>query len=214
MSKYYAVKAGRNPGIYNSWSECQKQTSGFSGAVFKSFKNYDDAINFITPPKPIVTNQKIINIYTDGSHQPYKNNYLGAGAYCNYNNTEYRFSITCDKEYLKIYGIENAKCSNPTAEFLGYAEVLRYFIGVSGYSIHIHIDYEGIDNWMNGSWKCKESYIKTIKACCQNLLTRNDCDVKIFHIDGHSGNKGNDEADLLAKSSIVQSNFHELIALL
>ncbi|WP_353960939.1 RNase H1/viroplasmin domain-containing protein, partial [uncultured Catenibacterium sp.] len=23
--KYYAVKNGREPGIYNSWAECQKQ---------------------------------------------------------------------------------------------------------------------------------------------------------------------------------------------
>ena len=78
MSKYYAVKVGRKSGIYNSWSECQKQTSGFSGAVFKSFKIYNDATNFITPVffktiekqpisiLPTKSTKKIINIYTDG----------------------------------------------------------------------------------------------------------------------------------------------------
>ena len=139
MSKFYAVKARRKPGIYNSCAECQKQTKGFSGAVFKSFKKYEDAKNFITPVNTKVTNTKIINIYTDGSHQPFKNNYLGAGAYCDYGGTEYRFSINCDEEYLKIYGIENTKYSNPTAEFLGYAEVLRYFIGVYVTLIHVEL---------------------------------------------------------------------------
>ena len=37
-NKYYAVKKGRKPGIYDTWDECRKQTLGFSGAVYKSFK--------------------------------------------------------------------------------------------------------------------------------------------------------------------------------
>lgn len=47
MSKFYAVKIGRNPGIYNSWSECQQQVNGFKGAIFKSFKTKEEADNFI-----------------------------------------------------------------------------------------------------------------------------------------------------------------------
>ena len=31
-SKYYAVRKGKTPGIYNSWSECKLQVDGFSGA--------------------------------------------------------------------------------------------------------------------------------------------------------------------------------------
>jgi len=45
--KIYVVIAGRVPGIYNSWDECQKQTSGVSGAVFKSFKSYSEAQQYI-----------------------------------------------------------------------------------------------------------------------------------------------------------------------
>ena len=36
-SKFYAVKTGRNPGIYHTWEECRKQILGFSGARYKSF---------------------------------------------------------------------------------------------------------------------------------------------------------------------------------
>ena len=35
---YYAVKKGRETGIFESWEECQKQITGLSGAEFKKFK--------------------------------------------------------------------------------------------------------------------------------------------------------------------------------
>jgi hypothetical protein len=33
VQKYYAVRAGFNPGVYLTYPECQQQTSGFRGAV-------------------------------------------------------------------------------------------------------------------------------------------------------------------------------------
>lgn len=47
MSKYYAVKIGRKPGIYQTWDECQKQIHHFKNAKFKSFTSKDDAYNFL-----------------------------------------------------------------------------------------------------------------------------------------------------------------------
>ncbi len=35
--KFYVVWSGREPGIYDTWDECQKQISGFSAAKYKSF---------------------------------------------------------------------------------------------------------------------------------------------------------------------------------
>ena len=48
MSNYYAVRAGRVPGIYYSWDDCLKQVHEFSGAIFKKFKQMSDAENFIS----------------------------------------------------------------------------------------------------------------------------------------------------------------------
>jgi Caulimovirus viroplasmin len=31
-TKYYAVKAGHRPGVYNTWAECQANITGFKGA--------------------------------------------------------------------------------------------------------------------------------------------------------------------------------------
>ena len=35
--KYYAVKNGREIGIFDNWADCNKQISGFSGAIYKSW---------------------------------------------------------------------------------------------------------------------------------------------------------------------------------
>lgn len=32
-AKFYVVKAGRKPGIYNSWDECLSQVRGYKGAA-------------------------------------------------------------------------------------------------------------------------------------------------------------------------------------
>ncbi|MTV83085.1 ribonuclease H family protein [Secundilactobacillus folii] len=47
MAKYYAVKKGQHPGIYTNWPDAQKEVSGFSGAVYKSFKTQAEAQAFI-----------------------------------------------------------------------------------------------------------------------------------------------------------------------
>lgn len=41
--KYYVVWAGRNPGIYTSWAECQEQIKGYQQAKFKSYTNREEA---------------------------------------------------------------------------------------------------------------------------------------------------------------------------
>ena len=47
MAKFYAVKEGKKPGIYMSWDECKEQVNGYSGAVYKSFTNEEEAKAFI-----------------------------------------------------------------------------------------------------------------------------------------------------------------------
>jgi ribonuclease HI len=31
--KYYAVRAGKTPGVYLTWADCQAQTAGYRGAM-------------------------------------------------------------------------------------------------------------------------------------------------------------------------------------
>ncbi len=39
QSKFYVVWQGHKPGIYTSWTDCQKHIKGFVGAKFKAFKH-------------------------------------------------------------------------------------------------------------------------------------------------------------------------------
>jgi ribonuclease HI len=50
-TKFYAVKAGRNPGIYLSWDEAKAQVNGFAGAEYKSFTSKSEALDFINGDK-------------------------------------------------------------------------------------------------------------------------------------------------------------------
>ena len=42
--KYYVVWIGLNPGVYESWTECEKQIKGYTGAVYKSYMTKELAI--------------------------------------------------------------------------------------------------------------------------------------------------------------------------
>lgn len=44
---FYAVKAGRKPGIYSTWAECQAQVNGFSSSQYKKFATKQEAIAFV-----------------------------------------------------------------------------------------------------------------------------------------------------------------------
>ena len=43
--KYYVVWKGKQTGVFSSWDDCKKQIQGFTGAVYKSFKTKEAAVN-------------------------------------------------------------------------------------------------------------------------------------------------------------------------
>lgn len=77
--KYYAVRKGKQPGIYRTWAETQRQVSGFSQAQYKSFTTKAAAEAFMhatrapkktrtpQPARPALASSKAdITVYTDG----------------------------------------------------------------------------------------------------------------------------------------------------
>ncbi|GGI62845.1 ribonuclease H family protein [Limosilactobacillus caviae] len=78
--KYYAVKKGRQPGIYQSWAECQRQVNGYPNAKFKGFATIIGAKQWLNAQeKTVMPIQKSINasdaiyIYTDGGSRNHGN---------------------------------------------------------------------------------------------------------------------------------------------
>lgn len=45
--KYYAVKKGRQLGIYNTWEEAKSSVDGYYGAQHKSFKSLQEAQQYL-----------------------------------------------------------------------------------------------------------------------------------------------------------------------
>ena len=222
MSKFYAVKVGKVPGIYTSWPECQKNVTGFSGAVYKSFSNRKDAEAFIgggQKKEELETKQNeknVIEVFTDGSHKKHeKNGHLGIGIFCRYMEEEYEYSLPITKEILEKEGIDpSTKLSNPFAEIYAYKELLR-LLHLSGkdlskYTFLVKMDYEGVEKWMNGTWQCKEDYIKKIKLSCDMYLAKLPCKIILQHVSAHSNIYGNDRADELAKSPAFRNTFSKL----
>jgi ribonuclease HI len=66
VKKIYAVRRGRETGIFDSWKECQKQVSGYSGSEFKSFLNTEEALEYLQKKEQKV-DKKAIKVYTDGA---------------------------------------------------------------------------------------------------------------------------------------------------
>jgi ribonuclease HI len=81
--KYYAVRKGKQPGIYRTWPETQRQVNGYSGAQYKSFTTEAAAQAFMqgqasnqssahgkaqakATARPAATSQATITVYTDG----------------------------------------------------------------------------------------------------------------------------------------------------
>lgn len=50
--RFYAVRKGREVGIYTVWEECERQVKGFPGAKFKGFMIYKDAEAYIDQRAP------------------------------------------------------------------------------------------------------------------------------------------------------------------
>ena len=61
--KYYAVRNGRQIGIFNTWAEWEKVVKGYSGAEYKSFykleylKSYKDWLPYIKGTSELTTTE-------------------------------------------------------------------------------------------------------------------------------------------------------------
>ena len=76
IKNFYAVAIGRNVGIYRTWPECQKQVSGYKGAVYKGFATREQCAEYIREngpnddwqdPQEISSSTMDPNTVTDGS---------------------------------------------------------------------------------------------------------------------------------------------------
>ncbi len=202
-NKIYAVKAGREPGIYQSWADCKKQVEGYSGAIYKSFETLKEAEAFLNPTvfsqihNTISKPHSEIDVYVDGSFSESKQMY------------SYGCIIIKNKEVIeKLNGIgkspDHIDMRNVAGELLGAMVAIKWAANNGYKSVAIFHDYEGIARWANEEWKANkegtQKYVEFIKKY------RSLINISFEKVKGHSGNIYNDLADNLAKEAIEQNN--------
>lgn len=193
MSKYYAVKVGKKTGIFNDWPTCQAQVSGFSGAIFKSFKTLNEAQAFLGIPtlsQDIQSAECSAVAYTDGSCIDRK----GGWAYV----------LLKDNNIYQKYGpVPYIDCTNNIAELYAIWKCLSETQGDllirsdSEYSINCVTQW--IYTWLNNGWKTAKGHPvenKDLIESIYNLMQGRN--IKFEHVYGHTGNQYNELADQLA----------------
>lgn len=212
---FYAVKKGRQPGVYNSWDECSEQINGFSGAVYKKFNTVADAQAFVSGEAvgsvesfnatdvqnniSDVPSAQAVALYTDGacSGNP------GPGGY------GYAVVIN-DVLTLKGSG-SRVSTTNNQMELSAVIEGLKAISNVQSVVVYSDSSYvvnafekRWIDGWEHRNWvKSDGSPVLNSELWRQLLIEiARFTDVQFVWVKGHAGNKYNELCDKLAVEAI------------
>lgn len=192
-NKYYAVKVGRNPGIYMTWDECKEQVNKYPKAEFKSFTTMEEAHAFMENKtvEVEIDSKDTAVAYVDGSFNVDTMVY-GYGVVMMYHGRE---------EYYKGSGNEEnmSAMRNVAGEILGATYAMKYAYDHDIKNLVIYHDYEGIAKWCLGEWKTNKLETQTYKNKFQEYSKK--VNISFVKVKGHSGDKYNDLADALAKEA-------------
>lgn len=216
--KVYAVRKGRRPGIYFSWSECRSQVHKYHGAEFKSFPTEQEARIYLQQPSSSGNNkekprtQKRKKAHTpDPQFQNYDLTFFVDGSF-DQGSWTYSYGMVALNPEGEVVWEDGesfrhgrfAEMWNVAGELEGAIAALRFAKNRGVSRVLICHDYEGIRRWANGEWKTNKagtkSYVKFVKEMRESGL-----DIQFRKVKAHSGVKWNERADLLAKEAIQGS---------
>ena len=189
QKKFYAVKQGRQPGIYTTWADCQKQTVGFKGAKFKGFVTRAEAEAYMNNQEVLAAPSEGVVAYVDGSY--FNGNYSWGMAI-------YENGTLIFKANGKGTSEEAAKLHNVAGEVAGAMEAVLWAEAQGLEHITICHDYVGISEWALGHWKTNTPLTAHYAAFMQERPGL----VTFVKVAGHTGVEGNELADQLAKAAL------------
>ncbi len=200
--KYYVVKNGRMTGIFESWTKCKEQVDHFPGAIFKSFTNAEEAIAYFNgheldspaPQNPLKHHiGRHVDIYVDGSYNA-ETGYYGYGVYVE------------DRVQPKILlgeGLCVGGGRNIEGEIKAATVALEYATSCGRYdSATIYYDLEHIGAVADKRWKAGTPYTQAYGQYVDQVRASGFV-VDFIHVKGHTGNRGNEYVDKLARIGCV-----------
>lgn len=203
--KYYAVKKGRQTGIFETWSECQRQVIGFAGASFKSFPSIEEAEAFLSGAQSASDSSNAdiakqldhidadtLVAFVDGSFSAAKKRY-SFGAVLLHSEGETLLSAAFSDP-------DKIHARNVAGEIEGVKQAIDWAIAHSKSKILVYYDYEGIEKWATGDWQAKQPLTQDYA----NFFAEKSqlIQVAFQHVKAHSGIRYNEKADMLAKQAL------------
>ena len=200
--KHYAVRQGKEPGIYNTWGECQAQVIGFKGAEYKSFKKLEEAESYMDNKK------NTASIYEGIDKEMELKNTVLAYVDGSYSKQHHIYSYGCvileknKRTDLKAIGTDKSitNMRNVAGELLGCMTAVQWAINNNYEKIIVHYDYTGIEYWATGEWKRKQKGTQNYKTFIDKA--NESIKIEFVKIEAHTGDTYNEEADRLAKEAI------------
>ena len=190
MAKVYAVRVGRQTGLFNSWPECEAQIKHFPCAEYKSFMTKEEAEAYLnrTQVQPDVTSPDAIIVYVDGSYNPSEET-CGYASFLMHGDKK---KILCGRFKMTEGG------RNVEGEVRAAFETLKYLRVKQYKEIVIYHDYEGIGNWADKVWSAKKTYTQCY-ADFVDKLRKQGYHISYKHVYGHTDVKENEYVDKIAK---------------
>lgn len=201
MSKrnFYAVRRGRETGIFTSWSECEKQVKGFRDCEYKGFSTREEAKSYLKSE----TNNNAKNESPEAEDTVIA--YVDGSYYADLKVYGYAAVVMQNGKIIKILsGANNADgvvdLRNVAGEMIAAMQATLFAIK-SGYKrIKIYYDYYGIENWATSKWKTNSQYTKMYSETMDGYSRV--IDIVFKKVKGHSGDAYNDMADRMAKEAV------------
>ena len=202
---YYAVKVGRERGIYKTWDQCKEQVMGFKNAVYKKFKTLEEAQAFINS-----SNENLKEDVSLKSFEDLKENEMVAYVDGSYRDEDKSYSYgvylrdrKIKEEYSKRFFDEDASFRNVAGELKGAILAMKRAVELKKDKIYIHYDYRGIEDWALGNWQTNKSLTKEYKAFYDNI--KESLEVVFIKVKSHKGVELNEYVDKLAKEAIWEN---------
>jgi ribonuclease HI len=204
---YYAVKAGREPGIYRTWAECQEQVTGFPGAVFRGFRVLAEAQDFLgdsaARPKPAAA--EVVDPVPDSEASPDRVVIYTDGA-CTGNPGPGGYGVVLQNggKRTELSG-GFARTTNNRMELRACIAALQVLPRECSATLHTDSRYVAsamtkgwVTGWRSRGWRREDGPVANVDLWKQLLALCDTLDIAFEWVAGHAGNRENERCDELA----------------